>query len=42
MSIPTIAFFKSRARSRGAWSGCPLEQLERQFGLTEFVAVKAD
>ena len=36
MSIPTIAFFKPGAQPQGVVGFRPLEQLEQQFGLTEF------
>ena len=42
MSIPTIAYFKPGAQPQGVVGFRPLEQLEQQFGLTEFSAVKAD
>ena len=42
MSIPTIAFFKPGAQPQGVVGFRPLEQLEQQFGLAEFAAVKAD
>ena len=42
MSIPTIAFFKPGAQPQGVVGFRPLEQLEQQFNLTEFAAVKAD
>ena len=38
MSIPTIAFFKPGAQPQGVVGFRPLEQLEQQFGLTEFAA----
>ena len=40
MSIPTIAFFKPGAQPQGVVGFRPMEQLETQFGLAEFV--KAD
>ena len=40
LSIPTIAFFKPGAQPQGVVGFRPLEQLEQQFGLTEFAAVK--
>ena len=42
MSIPTIAYFKPGAQPQGVVGFRPLEQLEQQFNLTEFAAVKAD
>jgi len=42
MSIPTIAYFKPGAQPQGVVGFRPLEQLEQQFGLTEFAGVKAD
>jgi thioredoxin 1 len=36
MSIPTIAFFKPGSQPQGVVGFRPLEQLEQQFGLTEF------
>ncbi len=36
MSIPTIAFFKPGAQPQGVVGFKPMEQLEQQFGLTEF------
>ncbi len=42
LSIPTIAFFKPGAQPQGVVGFRPLEQLEQQFGLAEFAAVKAD
>ena len=42
MSIPTIAFFKPGAQPQGVVGFRPLEQLEQQFGLNDFVAAKAD
>jgi|SRR5688572_8029481 thioredoxin 1 len=36
MSIPTIAYFKPGATPQGVVGFRPLEQLEVQFGLTEF------
>ena len=42
MSIPTIAFFKPGAQPQGVVGFRPLEQLEQQFGLTEFAATTAD
>ena len=41
MSIPTIAFFKPGAQPQGVVGFRPLEQLEQQFGLTEFAAAAA-
>ena len=40
MSIPTIAFFRPGAQPQGVVGFRPMEQLETQFGLAEFV--KAD
>jgi thioredoxin 1 len=37
MSIPTIAFFRPGQQPRGVVGFRPLEQLEQQFGLQEFV-----
>ncbi len=37
MSIPTIAFFKPGAQPQGVVGFRPMEQLEQQFGLAEFV-----
>jgi thioredoxin 1 len=42
MSIPTIAFFKPGSQPQGVVGFRPLEQLEQQFGLTEFAAATAD
>ena len=42
MSIPTIAFFKPGEQPQGVVGFRPLEQLEQQFGLAEFKAIKAD
>jgi len=42
MSIPTIAFFKPGSQPQGVVGFRPLEQLEQQFGLTEFAAAGAD
>jgi len=42
MSIPTIAFFRPGAQPMGVVGFRPLEQLEQQFGLTEFATAKAD
>jgi thioredoxin 1 len=36
MSIPTIAFFRPDHQPQGVVGFRPLEQLEQQFGLTEF------
>jgi thioredoxin 1 len=36
MSIPTIAYFKPGAQPQGVVGFRPLEQLEQQFGLSEF------
>jgi len=36
MSIPTIAFFKPGSQPQGVVGFRPLEQLEQQFGLSEF------
>jgi thioredoxin 1 len=37
MSIPTIAFFKPGAQPMGVVGFRPMEQLEQQFGLADFV-----
>jgi thioredoxin 1 len=37
LSIPTIAFFKPGSQPQGVVGFRPLEQLEVQFGLAEFV-----
>ncbi len=37
LSIPTIAFFRPGQQPRGVVGFRPLEQLEQQFGLAEFV-----
>jgi thioredoxin 1 len=37
MSIPTIAFFRPGQQPRGVVGFRPLEQLEQQFGLQEFI-----
>ena len=42
MSIPTIAFFKPGAQPQGVVGFRPLEQLEQQFGLTEFATAKTE
>ena len=42
MSIPTIAFFKPGAQPQGVVGFRPLEQLEQQFGLTEYATAAAD
>jgi thioredoxin 1 len=42
MSIPTIAFFRPGSQPQGVVGFRPLEQLEQQFGLTEFAAATAD
>jgi thioredoxin 1 len=36
LSIPTIAYFKPGEQPKGVVGFRPLEQLEQQFGLTEF------
>ena len=36
MSIPTIAFFRPGQQPKGVVGFRPLEQLEQQFGLSEF------
>lgn len=41
MSIPTIAFFKPGAQPQGVVGFRPMEQLETQFGLAEFVKTEA-
>ena len=38
LSIPVIAFFKPGSQPQGVVGFRPLEQLEQQFGLTEFAA----
>ena len=40
MSIPTIAFFRPGQQPKGVVGFQPLERLEQQFGLAEFVPVK--
>ena len=40
MSIPTIAYFKPGAQPQGVVGFQPLERLEQQFGLAEFVPQK--
>jgi thioredoxin 1 len=42
MSIPTIAFYKPGSQPLGVVGFRPLEQLEQQFGLTEFAGATAD
>ena len=43
LSIPTIAFFRQGHQPKGVVGFRPLEQLEIQFGLTEFApAAKTD
>jgi thioredoxin len=42
LSIPTIAFFKPGAQPQGVVGFRPLEQLEVQFGLAEFVVKTTD
>ena len=42
MSIPTIAFFRPGQQPMAVFGFRPLEQLEQQFGLTEFATVNAD
>ena len=37
MSIPTIAFFRPGQQPKGVVGFQPLERLEQQFGLIEFV-----
>jgi thioredoxin 1 len=37
MSIPTIAFFRPGQQPKGVVGFRPLEQLEQQFGLSEFI-----
>ena len=39
MSIPTIAFFRPGQQPQGVIGFRPMEQLEQQFGLSEFAAV---
>ena len=41
MSIPTIAFFKPGMPPQGVVGFRPMEQLEAQFGLAEFVKTDA-
>jgi thioredoxin 1 len=41
MSIPTIAFFAPGKQPMGVVGFRPMEQLETQFGLNEYVAPKA-
>jgi thioredoxin 1 len=41
LSIPTIAFFRPGQQPRGVVGFRPLEQLEQQFGLAEFVPASA-
>jgi thioredoxin 1 len=41
LSIPTIAFFRPGQQPRGVVGFRPLEQLEQQFGLAEFVPAPA-
>ena len=40
MSIPTIAFFRPGAQPMGVVGFRPMEQLEQQFGLAQFVPAK--
>ncbi len=40
MSIPTIAFFRPGQQPKGVVGFQPLERLEQQFGLAEFVPQK--
>jgi thioredoxin 1 len=42
LSIPTIAFFRQGQQPRGVVGFRPLEQLEQQFGLTEFAPAKTE
>jgi thioredoxin 1 len=41
MSIPTIAFFRPGQQPKGVVGFRPLEQLEQQFGLAEFIPTPA-
>ncbi len=41
LSIPTIAFFKPGAQPMGVVGFRPMEQLEQQFGLADFVGAEA-
>jgi thioredoxin 1 len=41
MSIPTIAFFRPGQQPQGVVGFRPLEQLEQQFGLAQFVPAPA-
>ncbi len=41
MSIPTIAFFQPGKQPLGVVGFRPLDQLEQQFGLTQYAAPKA-
>ena len=38
MSIPTIAFFQPGKQPQGVVGFRPLEQLEQQFGLNQYLA----
>jgi thioredoxin 1 len=40
MSIPTIAFFRPGAQPMGVVGFRPMEQLEQQFGLAQYVPAK--
>ena len=40
MSIPTIAFFRPGHQPQGVIGFRPLEQLEQQFGLSQFAAAE--
>ena len=42
LSIPTIAFFKPGAQPQGVVGFRPLEQLEQQFGLAQFVTADTE
>jgi thioredoxin 1 len=42
MSIPTIAFFRPGAQPMGVVGFRPMEQLEQQFGLAEYLKPKVE
>jgi thioredoxin 1 len=42
MSIPTIAFFRPGAQPMGVVGFRPMEQLEQQFGLGDYLKPKVD
>ncbi|HEY7524322.1 MAG TPA: thioredoxin [Candidatus Limnocylindrales bacterium] len=42
MSIPTIAFFRPGAQPMGVVGFRPMEQLEQQFGLAEYLKPKIE